>query len=469
MWFLAARCERGAHVVSEIDAADSTSTGPSARPSGASKAPTDPTGPLRCGGGATRPVTAPGWRARYVRRVAATELAILVAALVVAVRCGLGNSSEDHGLATVVASGTALCFAAALLAAGGWEAGSLGQGSLEFRRLFRSAGVTVVLVGLVGLGLHPAAARPYVFGFVSAWTAAVIALARHAHRTALRRRRDADRIEGVPVVGDLDGGPTEVSGGRDQVVAVASNNGRSPRRLHEMAWDMDGCGVELVVGVQRAAAARRAGGRPPAATAHRAEAHRWLQDRAGRGRQGRRGAAAGHPRPPAAGHLRGRPDGRWAGVLPLGPGRAGRPHLLDTQVPLDGGRRRAAAPGAGPARRRALRARGRPSGHPGRETTAQVLPGRVAATGQRPAGQHVPGGAPPPGAPAGDPARERARLAGRVNPGITGLGPLGGRGDLSWEESARLDLRYVENWSLSLDLLSLEQTMRTVMSGDRVH
>ena len=39
-----------------------------------------------------------------------------------------------------------------------------------------------------------------------------------------------------------------------------------------------------------------------------------------------------------------------------------------------------------------------------------------------------------------------------VKPGLTGMWQVNGRSDLSWDESVRLDLRYVENWSLALDL-----------------
>jgi len=48
---------------------------------------------------------------------------------------------------------------------------------------------------------------------------------------------------------------------------------------------------------------------------------------------------------------------------------------------------------------------------------------------------------------------------------VTGLGQVSGRSDLSWEESVRLDLRYVENWSLSEDLLILWKTARAVTAG----
>jgi exopolysaccharide biosynthesis polyprenyl glycosylphosphotransferase len=51
-----------------------------------------------------------------------------------------------------------------------------------------------------------------------------------------------------------------------------------------------------------------------------------------------------------------------------------------------------------------------------------------------------------------------------VKPGLTGLWQISGRSDLPWEEAVRLDLRYVENWSLALDLLILWKTTRAVLN-----
>jgi exopolysaccharide biosynthesis polyprenyl glycosylphosphotransferase len=51
-----------------------------------------------------------------------------------------------------------------------------------------------------------------------------------------------------------------------------------------------------------------------------------------------------------------------------------------------------------------------------------------------------------------------------VKPGITGLWQVSGRSDLAWEEATRLDLQYVENWSLMLDLSILWKTGRAVLS-----
>jgi exopolysaccharide biosynthesis polyprenyl glycosylphosphotransferase len=50
-----------------------------------------------------------------------------------------------------------------------------------------------------------------------------------------------------------------------------------------------------------------------------------------------------------------------------------------------------------------------------------------------------------------------------VKPGITGLWQVSGRSDLSWKEAVELDVRYVDNWSLGLDLAILVRTVRAVL------
>lgn len=53
-----------------------------------------------------------------------------------------------------------------------------------------------------------------------------------------------------------------------------------------------------------------------------------------------------------------------------------------------------------------------------------------------------------------------------VKPGMTGLWQVSGRSDLSWEETVRLDLSYVENWSATHDLVIMWRTLRAVVSKD---
>lgn len=52
-----------------------------------------------------------------------------------------------------------------------------------------------------------------------------------------------------------------------------------------------------------------------------------------------------------------------------------------------------------------------------------------------------------------------------VRPGLTGLWQVSGRSDLSWDQAVRLDLLYVDNWSLFLDLKILWRTARAVLGA----
>jgi exopolysaccharide biosynthesis polyprenyl glycosylphosphotransferase len=54
----------------------------------------------------------------------------------------------------------------------------------------------------------------------------------------------------------------------------------------------------------------------------------------------------------------------------------------------------------------------------------------------------------------------------RVRPGMTGLWQVSGRSDLSLEEAIRLDLYYVDNWSMVQDLVILARTFRAVVGSE---
>ncbi len=84
-----------------------------------------------------------------------------------------------------------------------------------------------------------------------------------------------------------------------------------------------------------------------------------------------------------------------------------------------------------------------------------VLTGSMSLVGPRP---------PLPGEVATYRDEEWERL--RVKPGITGLWQVSGRSDLSWEESVRLDLHYVNSWSLWLDMVVLCKTARAVLRAE---
>lgn len=84
----------------------------------------------------------------------------------------------------------------------------------------------------------------------------------------------------------------------------------------------------------------------------------------------------------------------------------------------------------------------------------QVLTGHMSLVGPRP---------PLPEEVARYGADVRRRLV--VKPGMTGLWQVSGRSDLAWADAVRLDLNYIENWSLGLDLSVLLKTPRAVLTA----
>jgi exopolysaccharide biosynthesis polyprenyl glycosylphosphotransferase len=82
-----------------------------------------------------------------------------------------------------------------------------------------------------------------------------------------------------------------------------------------------------------------------------------------------------------------------------------------------------------------------------------VLGGSMSLVGPRPALQSEV-----------DTYAEHIRRRLKVTPGLTGLWQISGRSTLSWQESVRLDLRYVENWSIWLDLVILMKTGHAVLA-----
>jgi exopolysaccharide biosynthesis polyprenyl glycosylphosphotransferase len=52
-----------------------------------------------------------------------------------------------------------------------------------------------------------------------------------------------------------------------------------------------------------------------------------------------------------------------------------------------------------------------------------------------------------------------------VKPGLTGLWQVSGRSDLPWDEAVRLDLYYVDNWSMTLDLVIIWKTANALLNG----
>lgn len=83
-----------------------------------------------------------------------------------------------------------------------------------------------------------------------------------------------------------------------------------------------------------------------------------------------------------------------------------------------------------------------------------VLAGDMSLVGPRPQREHE--------VALYDDAMKRRLL---VKPGMTGLWQVSGRNDLSVEESVRLDLYYVENWSIALDFAILLRTIGAVVKS----
>ncbi|BBX54959.1 hypothetical protein MSHO_03040 [Mycobacterium shottsii] len=52
-----------------------------------------------------------------------------------------------------------------------------------------------------------------------------------------------------------------------------------------------------------------------------------------------------------------------------------------------------------------------------------------------------------------------------VKPGVTGIWQVSGRSQISWEESVRLDLSYVDNWSMAGDLMIIAKTVKAVLAS----
>jgi lipopolysaccharide/colanic/teichoic acid biosynthesis glycosyltransferase len=86
-----------------------------------------------------------------------------------------------------------------------------------------------------------------------------------------------------------------------------------------------------------------------------------------------------------------------------------------------------------------------------------VLAGSMSMVGPRP---HL---------PAEVATMRHAERRSRVRPGLTGLWQVSGRSDLDERQSVRLDLRYVDEWSLRLDALILWDTIPAVLTARGAH
>jgi lipopolysaccharide/colanic/teichoic acid biosynthesis glycosyltransferase len=437
------------------------------------------------------------WQDRYAMLVQGAELTALIACVTI------GVLLAPQPVETALAAGgiTLLVVASALRAGRAWEAVILGSGPTEYRRVGRAVLTSAVVLALAGLALQlDDLVRPWVFDVLPAF-AAVAVLLRHGLRSWLHRQRRSQRfqlpvlavgsheavaeliartrrdqqfgwtvtgactstgtgpggaveIDGVPVVGDLEAIPAAVREADYRVVAVAPGPGWGPRRLHELAWQLEGTRTELAVdpGLMEIGGPRLqltpvdsmplvTLGKPRLVGGRRVLKN--VFDKVGAG-------VVLVVAAPAMVLI--------AAVLKLGGGpvlcremrigEGGRPYSM--------GRFRITRTSDG-----ALSRVGRVLQRYSIDELPQVfdvLAGRMSLVGPRP---------PRPEELVGADVVTMRRLL--VRPGMTGLWQvLRHRERTNLDESVRLDLRYVENWSLTLDIVILVRTARSLLRRGRL-
>ncbi|OXM67524.1 MULTISPECIES: sugar transferase [Amycolatopsis] len=457
------------------------------------------------------------WENRYRASVIAADVIATLLVIVTGAVLVLNITGRPYFLH---ASGTAFAILCSLPVNRAWSQHVLGEGTEEFRRLGRSLVIAAVVVALAGLLFGALDVQPWVFYAVPA--VGVIAFpARYGLRQVLHRKRRAgecmhaviaagspdtlrDLIErtrteshvgwqvsavctatgqgeratgeigGIAVAGRLDELADQVRRGGYRVVAVTSDPYWTPQRLQRLAWDLEGTGAELVVApVLMEVAGPRLNvsgvlGMPllrvsaPTFTGGR----RIVKDVVDR-----LGAAAlltlAAPVLLSIAVLIKLNDGGPVFYRQLRVGRDGRTFtMIKFRTMVIGADRLRHGllgdnEGAGPLFKLRRDPRITRVGAVLRRYSLDELPqlfnvlgGTMSLVGPRPP------------LPAETENYERAaRRKLLVKPGMTGLWQVSGRSDLSWEESVRLDLRYVEDWSLALDMAILWKTFRAVTGG----
>ncbi|MFD3924526.1 sugar transferase [Streptomyces sp. NPDC058614] len=460
------------------------------------------------------------WEQRY-RRTVITSDTVATACVVAAIGnfFGARDAANWHEKWVILAFCTELLVLGALAVSRSWTPAVLGQGAEEFHRLGRSLFMAVVVLALGGIALTSRNIKLWIFVAIPA-IALVTMTERYLLRLWLHKQRkdgqclrpvlaagspatvrdlisrtrklphlgwrvdavcttdglgvDGDQLDGVPVVGQLADVADHVRRDGYRVVAVTPDPHWSPDRLQRLAWNLEGSEAEMVVApVLMEVAGPRLHvdavlGIPllrvsmPTFTGGR---------RAIKGVVDRMGAAVllllFAPLMVLVGLLvlldsRGGAFYRQRRV-----GKNGREFTIlkfRTMVTgAHGARAELAARNDGAGLLFKLRRDPRVTrvGAVLRRYSIDELPqlfnvltGSMSLVGPRP---------PLPEESAAYGPDIRRRLL--VKPGLTGLWQISGRSDLSWEEAVRLDLRYVEDWSLALDTVILWKTLRAVLYG----
>jgi exopolysaccharide biosynthesis polyprenyl glycosylphosphotransferase len=458
------------------------------------------------------------WETRYTASVIVADVVFIAVAVVVGYSWGLGKWVPQFGEVApgvgILAGSLMVC---GLLACRAWDSRILGQGTEEFSRLLRAVVTSAVTLGLLGLAFQATAARPWVFGLMPmAGGLAVLGrllLRRRLHslrgrgRCVLpvlgvgtvesiaelidRTRRDTGRgwvisgvctptglgqddgasVLGVPVVGDLDSVAEVVERAEHRIVAVCPTPGWSPRRLHHLAWNLENSAAELVVdpGLMEVAGPRLhvepVDGLPLLRlTRPTFTGVAWIVKTV----VDKLGAALTllliAPLLLVIGVLV-KLDGGPVLFRQTRVGRHGnefsmlkfRSMVVDAEQRL--GELHASNEGSGVLFKIRKDPRVTRVGAVLRRYSLDELPqlinvltGTMSLVGPRP---------PLPSEAAAFGRDAQRRLL--VRPGLTGLWQVSGRSDLSWDQSVRLDLRYVENWTLALDAMILWRTVGAVV------
>ena len=284
-------------------------------------------------------------------------------------------------------------------------------------------------------------------------------------------RPRGDTVEGIPVLGDSDHVVEVLADVGADTVAVTAWSDVSQNDLRRLSWDLEGSGVTLLVAPRLTdISGPRIHIRPVAGLP-------LLNVEEPEFSGVRRVVKGGLDRSLAlvaivllarfcwglAGCRR-----NLQGADPVPPGSGGTPRttLRDSQVPEHVRRRRGASGGdRAPERVRRIAVQGarRPPRHAHRPPPPTLQPRRAAAVLRRLVGRMSLVGPRPPLPTEVDRYASLVRRRLVVKPGITGLWQVSGRSDLTWDESVRLDLLYVENWSLALDITIMLKTVLAVL------
>ncbi|MPZ81059.1 MAG: exopolysaccharide biosynthesis polyprenyl glycosylphosphotransferase [Actinophytocola sp.] len=459
-----------------------------------------------------------GWEPAYRRYVILSD--VLVTFLTALIVGGLISVSGAALFKDLVLGGlTVLVVLVSLAMNRAWHLVVLGQGAEEYVRLGRGMFAAAVALGLAGLATGVVSARPWVF-IVIPVAALVALLSRYLLRQLLHKARrvgecllpvmvaggvdsvrdmitrtkaaphigwqvaavctadgtgtTSDHVDGVSVVGRLDEVAEHVRRGGYRIVAITADPYWTPRRLQRLAWKLEGSGAEMVVAptLMEVAGPRLhvSGvlGMPllrvsaPVFTGMR-RAVKGVVDRVGAFLML---AITGPMMVLTA--LAIMIDSR--GPVFYKQRRVGKSGKEFTIVKFrtmvrDADRRKARLAktneGAGVLFKMRKDPRITRVGAILRRYSVDELPqlfnvltGAMSLVGPRP---------PLPEESARYEPDMRRRLL--VKPGLTGLWQVSGRSDLSWEEAVRLDLRYVEDWSLAMDAMILWKTFRAVLGG----